>query len=190
MVAIWGAMKSVVQPGDKVVSVINGVYGAGFADIAALLGADVHRLEYEWNVAIPTEDVVNQIKEHKPSLVTMVHCETPSGILNPIDQIGESLGSNGLFLVDFVSSIGGSTIQADDNQIDIGIFAPHKVLSAPPSLAFTSLSEKAIERVRQVEYKGYDALAQFLDAPANKQMPYTANWHGINATTTAVDLLF
>jgi len=190
MVAIWGAMKSVVQPGDKVVSVINGVYGAGFADIAALLGADVQRLEYEWNAAIPTEDVVNQIKEHKPDLVTLVHCETPSGILNPINQIGESLGPNGLFLVDFVSSIGGSPIQADDNQIDIGIFAPHKVLSAPPSLAFTSLSEKAIERVRQVEYKGYDALAQFLDAPANKQMPYTANWHGINATTTAVDLLF
>ena len=91
--------------------------------------------------------------------------------------------------MDFVSSIGGVPIKADKNFIDIGIFAPHKAFSAPPSLAFTSLSEKAKERVRKVDYKGYDALAPFLDAPENKQMPYTANWHGINATNAAVDLL-
>lgn len=191
MAILWGAMKSVLRPGDGVVSVVNGLYGDGFAAIAEGLGAKVHRVEFPWTEAVDNGKVVEAIAAHRPQLVTMVHCETPTGCLNDLSGVGLATAAcGGLFLVDFVSSGGGVKLAVDEENIDLGLLGSQKVLSAPPHLAFSSVSSRAWDVISSVAYNGYDALLPFRGAGRGKMLPYTHNWHGIAAAQLACnDLL-
>ncbi|KAJ0394216.1 hypothetical protein P43SY_001031 [Pythium insidiosum] len=190
MVALWGAMRSTIQPGDAVVCGVNGVFGDGFAAMAKAMGAVVHVVEGTWTKPLDVQALISAIKQHDPKLVTMVHCETPSGLLNSLDGVGDAIAqhtTDGLFLVDFVSSACGAPLDVDALKIDLGLLAPQKVLSGPPSLGITTVSEKAWKRINAVGYAGYDALQPF-HRVAEKEprlMPYTHNWHAVRATLTA-----
>ncbi|KAF0686723.1 hypothetical protein As57867_021402, partial [Aphanomyces stellatus] len=190
MACLWGAMKSVLSPGDVVVSAANGIYGQGFADMAKGMGATVITVESAWTTGIDPDAVIAAIKQHNPRLVTMVHCETPTGILNPFGGIGHAVRHDttaGLFLVDFVSSSFATPLNVSAESIDIGLFAPQKALSGPAALAGTTVSDRAWKRILELKYQGYDALAPFhgLNRSAPAYMPYTHNWPAIRATLQA-----
>ncbi|ETV83395.1 hypothetical protein, variant 3 [Aphanomyces astaci] len=190
MACLWGALKSVLRPGDVVVSGANGIYGQGFADMAKGLGATVVTVESPWTTGIDPQAIIAAIHEHKPRLVTIVHCETPTGILNPLDGIGAALRdatTDGLFLVDFVSSSFAVPLNVTAELIDIGLLAPQKALSGPAALAGTTVSDRAWKRILDVKYQGYDALAPFhgLTRSAPLYTPYTHNWPAIRATLQA-----
>ncbi|DBA04294.1 TPA: hypothetical protein N0F65_002056 [Lagenidium giganteum] len=191
MLALWGALKSSIVPGDRVVCAANGIFGAGFAEMAKTLGAEVHVVEGDWAKALVLSDVIEAIKQHDPKLVTVVHCETPSGVLNALEGLGDAIAEHTtdcLFLVDFVSSAGGAPLDVDALKIDIGLLGPQKVLSGPPSLAFTSVSEKAWRRIDKIAYHGYDALAPFrgVTTAETRLLPYTHNWHAVRACIVAL----
>jgi aspartate aminotransferase-like enzyme len=116
-------------------------------------------------------------------MITAVHCETPSGTLNPIADLGLLKKEHGvpLLYVDAVSSIGGVPVLTDDWHIDLCLGGAQKCLSAPPDVAFLSVSEKAWEIVEQVNYAGYDALKPFRHVQKTRYFPYTPNWHGLAA---------
>ncbi|OQR97876.1 serine-pyruvate aminotransferase [Achlya hypogyna] len=190
MVCLWGALNSILSPGDTVLCVVNGIFGEGFAAMAKDMQANVVSVHSDWTTGIDPETVITAIKEHNPRLVTLVHCETPSGILNPLDGIGRAVRehtTDGLFLVDFVSSAFGVALNVDAELIDIGLFAPQKVLSGPAALACTTVTERAWERVRHKKYQGYDALLPFdgLKPTAPLLLPYTHNWPAVRATLAA-----
>mmetsp|Transcript_14063 Transcript_14063/g.31902 ORF Transcript_14063/g.31902 Transcript_14063/m.31902 type:complete len:367 (-) Transcript_14063:52-1152(-) len=186
MVALWGAMKSVIQTGDTVLSVVNGLYGDGFAEMAQGLGANMERVEFPWDQAVDNDRVIQAIQRVRPKLVTMVHCETPTGCLNTLSGIGAATKEcGGLFLVDFVSSAGGAPLNVDEECIDLGLLASQKVIGAPPALAFVTISDRAWQRIQQVKYNGYDALSPFQNMGSGKLLPYTHNWHAIAATRVA-----
>lgn len=190
MLGLWGAMKSTIERGDTVVCAANGVFGEGFADMAKGLGAQVFVVRGDWKQAMDVEKLVEEIKLRNPKLVTMVHCETPSGVLNSLDGVGEAVEkytTDGLFLVDFVSSAIGAPLSVDDLKIDLGLLAPQKALSGPASLAITSVSEKAWKRIAQNNYVGYDALLPFhqVEQKTPRLFPYTHNWHAVRATLAA-----
>ncbi|RLN98226.1 hypothetical protein BBJ28_00000024 [Nothophytophthora sp. Chile5] len=192
MLALWGALKSTLRPGDVVLSAANGIFGEGFAQMAKALGADVRVMQGDWRKALDVDALCAEIRRCNPKLVTAVHCETPSGILNGLEGVGETVAkhtTDGLFLVDFVSSAGGAPLDVDALQIDLGLLGPHKALSGPPALAFTTVSEKAWKRVNDVQYCGYDALQPFhrvaLKEP--RLLPYTHNWHAVRAALAACD---
>src|SRR5690606_32525555 len=99
-------------------------------------------------------------REFRPKLVTAVHCETPSGTLNPLKEIGEICREiDALYYVDFVASAGGAPVEVDQNQIDLGLLGSQKVLSLMPDLSMVSISPRAWEVIEAVNYVGYDALA-------------------------------
>ncbi|KAG6595948.1 Serine-pyruvate aminotransferase [Phytophthora cinnamomi] len=192
MLSLWGALKSTLRPGDVVVCAINGLFGAGFADMATALGADVHVVTCDWRKAIDVAALCAEIRRCDPKLVTAVHCETPSGVLNDLQGVGETVASHtsdGLFLVDFVSSAGGAPLDVDAWKIDLGLLGPHKALSGPPALAFTTVSDKAWKRINDVKYVGYDALQPFYRAALQEPrlLPYTHNWQAIRAALVACD---
>ncbi|KAG7388143.1 hypothetical protein PHYPSEUDO_013103 [Phytophthora pseudosyringae] len=192
MLALWGALKSTVKPGDVVVCAANGLFGQGFADMAQALGADVRVVQCDWRKTVDVEALSREIRRSNPKLVTAVHCETPSGLLNDLQGVGETVANettDGLFLVDFVSSAGGAPLNVDAWKIDVGLLGPHKALSGPPALAFTTVSEKAWERINQVKYVGYDALQPFYRAALQEPrlLPYTHNWQAIRAALVACD---
>ena len=192
MVALWGAMKSTIRPGDRVLAVATGVFGYGFGEMAQAIGAEVKTVGFEYNQAAhDTERIDDAVRQFKPKMVTLVHCETPSGIINPLKPVADivRLHDVPLFYVDAVASMGGMPVDVDEHRIDLCLGASQKALSSPPDTAIVSVSERAWEIVKEVNYLGYDALAPFQTAVADAYFPYTPNWHATAALYTACSLL-
>jgi aspartate aminotransferase-like enzyme len=180
MLALWSALKSVIQPGDRVLAVATGLFGYGIGEMAAQLGAEVETVGFGYD-GIADPDVVRAAAERvRPRLITAVHCETPSGTLNPLKPLGEiSRAVDALFYVDFVASAGGAPVAVDTCHIDLGLLGSQKVLSLMPDLAMVSVSERAWQRIAAVNYVGYDALLPWRNAINERYMPYTHNWQAL-----------
>ena len=191
MVALWGAMKSVLKPGDKVLAVSSGLFGDGFHDMAKAIGCESRLLKAPDGDTVNADDVLKVAKEYKPKLITMVHCETPSGLINPVEPIGKVAKEvNALFLVDFVSSAGGVEVRVDDWNIDLGLLGSQKCLSCLPDMAIVTVSDKAWKAIHEVNYPGYDAILPFEHAVENRYFPYTPNWQALSALSTSLDHIF
>jgi aspartate aminotransferase-like enzyme len=190
MMALWGAMKSVIRPGDKVLAVATGVFGYGFADMARQLGAEVETVGFGYDNVADVEQVRAAAHRFRPRLVTMVHCETPSGTLNPLAEVGTICREvDALYYVDFVASAGGTPVLVDEWQIDLGLLGSQKVLSLMPDLAMVSISPRAWEAIEVTGYVGYDALAPWKRAIDDRYMPYTHNWHALAGLKVSLDML-
>jgi aspartate aminotransferase-like enzyme len=89
MLALWGALKSCLVPGDRVLSIATGVFGYGIADMARSIGAEVRTIGLEYNQTLSDLAAVEEaLSTFKPKMITVVHCETPSGTLNPLAELG------------------------------------------------------------------------------------------------------
>ncbi|HHY88102.1 MAG TPA: alanine--glyoxylate aminotransferase family protein [Chloroflexi bacterium] len=192
MIALWGALKSCLRPGDRVLSIGTGVFGDGIGDMAAAIGAEVRKISLPYNETVRDFYAIEEaVVEFKPKMITAVHCETPSGTLNPVAEIGRIKEKHGvpLFYVDAVASIGGTPVLADEWSIDLCLGGTQKAISAVPDLSFLSVSEKAWEIIEEVQYQGYDALQPFRRAVEQMYFPYTPNWHGMAALHRATQLI-
>jgi alanine-glyoxylate transaminase / serine-glyoxylate transaminase / serine-pyruvate transaminase len=137
-----------VEPGDKVLILINGVFGKRMEDLAVRLGADVTTIEYEWGTPVTVERVKEALAGADYRVVAVVHAETSTGVRNPVDQIADVVrGSGSLFLVDTVTSLGGIPVTADAWGADIVYSGTQKCLSCPPGLAPMTVSPRAHERL-------------------------------------------
>ncbi len=192
MLALWAALKSPLRPGDRVLSVSTGIFGDGIGDMAASFGCEVRKLSLPFNASlVDLNPLADMIRAFKPKMITAVHCETPSGTINPLEGLGALKKDMGvpLLYVDAVSSIGGMPVNADACHVDLLLGGSQKCLSAPPSMCFMAVSENAWEHVRAVNYQGYDALLPFKEMERTGLHPYTPYWHGMAALNAAAKLL-
>jgi aspartate aminotransferase-like enzyme len=192
MLALWGALKSCLKPGDRVLSIASGVFGFGIADMAHAIGASVKTVDIPYNQTISNWDEIEAaMLDHHPKMITAVHCETPSGTLNPLAELGRLKRQYKvpLLYVDAVASLGGAPVHVDEWGIDLCLGGSQKALAAPPDMSFLSVSPAAWEIINQVKYVGYDALLPFQTAVEKFYFPYTPNWHGVAALYAATDLL-
>jgi aspartate aminotransferase-like enzyme len=192
MLALWSALKSCLVPGDRVLAVATGVFGYGIGEMAQSIGAEVKTVGFSYDETInDMARIEAAIAEFNPRMITAVHCETPSGTLNPLEELGRLKNAYRipLFYVDTVAGAGGVPVLADDWHIDLCLGGSQKCLSAPPDMSFLSVSPKAWEIVKAVDYVGYDALKPFHDAAENGFFPYTPSWQGVAALHTAAGLL-
>lgn len=192
MIALWSALKSSLFPGDRVLSLSSGYFGTGIGKMAQSIGADVTIHEIPFNETFSNwEDIERIIDKVKPKMITVVHCETPSGTLNPISEIGKIKDRHQvpLLYVDAVASVGASPVLTDEWNIDLVLGGSQKVLSAPPNMAFVSVSQRAWEIIDEVDYNGYDALKSFRNAQKDKLFPYTPYWHGMAVLNAAAERL-
>ena len=192
MLALWGALKSCLAPGDRVLAVGTGVFGYGIGDMAAAIGAEVRTvgLPYDQTLSDLTA-VAEAVAAFKPKMITAVHCETPSGTLNPLEGLGRLKKETGvpLFYVDAVSSIGGTPVLPDEWHIDLCLGGAQKCLAALPDTCFLSVSAAAWEAIEAVDYAGYDAIKPFRTAVERHYFPYTPGWQataGLNAGAEAI----
>ena len=192
MLALWGALKSTLLPGERVLALATGVFGYGIAEMAAQVGAEVSVYGLEHDQTLSDWDAVEAlIKSFRPKMITVVHCETPSGTLNPLIELGRLKKKYGvpLLYVDAVASAAGTPVLTDEWQIDLCLGASQKAISAPPLAAFLTVSAQAWESVEKVNYKGYDALKPFRSAVEEFYFPYTPDWHGVAALETSTNLI-
>ena len=159
ILGLEAAVVNVVEPGDTVLVLDNGFFGRGFADFVIGCGGQVVFLSKDYQQAITAEDLRDALIQHpQVKVVTMVHCDTPSGMLNPIQDLAPICREFGkLSIVDAVASMAGEKILMDEWQIDILIGGSQKALSAPPGLTIMGVSEMAWQamRKRKTPYGGY-----------------------------------
>ena len=178
MLVLWGALKSTVKPKDRVLTLSNGLFGHGLGEMAESLGAEVRYIEAEDGSFIDKSILGSELDSFKPNVVTAVHCETPSGLLNPIEEIAPMIKESGaLFCVDFVASAGGADVRVDEWGIDLGLLGSQKCLSLLPDLSVLTMSERAWRAAEEVNYAGYDAVLPWKNAEVRMEMPCTHNWH-------------
>ena len=190
MLALWAALKSAVRPGDRVLSIATGVFGHGIGEMARQVGAQVEVVDFGYDSVADPQQVREAVREFQPALVTAVHCETPSGTLNCIAEIGEICReANVLYYVDYVASAGGAPVRVDDWSIDLGLLGSQKVLSLMPDLAMVSISERAWVRIEEAGHYGYDALQPWRTAIVDQYMPYTHNWQAMAGLRVAIKRL-
>ncbi len=192
MLALWAALKSCIRPGERVLAVSTGLFGSGAGDMARSIGAEVQVVEFPWNETLHDWSKVEQaIASFRPKMITAVHCETPSGTLNPLADLGRLKAQYEvpLLYVDAVASAGGAPVQTDAWGIDLCLGGAQKALSAPPSMCWLSVSEMAWKAIDAVNYSGYDALKPFKTAQQDFYFPYTPNWAGVAALNAAAELL-
>ena len=137
---------NLLEPGDEAVICIHGVFGNRMADIAERCGAVVHKVEAPWGEPIDPHQVQEVLeKVENPKIVAVVHAETSTGVLQPLEQISRMTHETGaLFVVDAVTSYCGADLKVDEWGIDAIYTGTQKCLSAPPGLSPVSFSEKAV----------------------------------------------
>jgi aspartate aminotransferase-like enzyme len=134
--------------------------------------------------------VAEAARRFRPRLLTAVHCETPSGVLNPLAEVGAACREvDALFYVDFVASAGGVAVDVDACCIDLGLAGSQKVLGLMPDLSMISVSPRAWDAVAETGYVGYDALAPWRTALADRYFPYTHNWQALAGLQVSLRLL-
>jgi alanine-glyoxylate transaminase/serine-glyoxylate transaminase/serine-pyruvate transaminase len=141
---------NLVEPGDLVLIGVNGVFGARMVDVARRCGAEVDTVEAEWGTALDAQDFKAALAKKKYKVVAVVHAETSTGVLQPLDDIARVVREGGaLFLVDAVTSLGGAPVRVDELGIDACYSGTQKCLSCPPGLSPVTFSERAVEAVRR-----------------------------------------
>lgn len=181
MLALWGALKSCLLPGDRVLALSTGLFGYGIGTMAESIGCEVKTLGFGFDETLSDFELIERaIREFNPKMITMVQNETPSGTMNPVAEIGALKEKYGvpLLYVDAVSGIGGSVVKTDEWHIDLCLGASQKCIAAPASMAFLAVSDKAWEIIDEVGYVGYDALLPFRTAVKEAYFPYTPYWQG------------
>lgn len=140
---------NLLEPGDRILVGVNGVFGTRMCEVARRLGAEVSRVEAPWGRPLDPDDLRRGLKQGPFKLLALVHAETSTGVLQdlaPLRALADE--ANALLLVDTVTSLGGVPVDLDAYGIDATYSGTQKCLSCPPGLAPISLSERAMHAVR------------------------------------------
>lgn len=153
---------NLIEPGDAVIIGVNGVFGARMVDVAERCGARVTRVEAPWGRIIEPSAIAQALRTvSNPKLVAVVHAETSTGALTPVEEISKLAHDSGaLLLLDTVTSLGGCPVRIDDWRVDAVYSGTQKCLSCPPGLAPVSLSPRAVQRAAR---RGTKVQSWYLD---------------------------
>jgi alanine-glyoxylate transaminase/serine-glyoxylate transaminase/serine-pyruvate transaminase len=142
------AVANLVEPGDKVLVCINGVFGGRLADMAERAGGEVTKIERPWGEVFTPAEVKEALVRVKPRVVAIVLAETSTGAWQPIEEIAAAVREAGAMLIlDTVTALGGIPVEIDKWEIDAVYSGTQKCLSCPPGLAPVSFSDRAVEKI-------------------------------------------
>ncbi len=142
------ALVNVVEPGDRVLIGVNGVFGQRMSDVASRCGAEVIEVEAEWGRPVEPESLEKALSGKKDvKLIGIIHAETSTGARQPLEPVVDLARKYGaLLLVDAVTSLGGLRVSVDSRGLDIVYSGNQKCLGAPPGLAPVTFGERALEK--------------------------------------------
>jgi alanine-glyoxylate transaminase/serine-glyoxylate transaminase/serine-pyruvate transaminase len=144
------ALANLIEDGDEAVVAVNGAFGERICDAAGRLGAKIHRVEAEWGRIVEPERIEAALKAaNQPKLLAIVHAETSTGAYQPVKELGAMAHRYGaLMVMDAVTSLGCVPVEIDRWEIDACYSCTQKGIGAPPGLAPVTLSERAMQVVR------------------------------------------
>jgi aspartate aminotransferase-like enzyme len=188
ILALEAACATLTEPGDRILVLDNGLFGAGFSDFVRLYGGNptLYTADYRRELdPIALRSFLE--KDHDFKYATLVHCDTPSGILNDIAVLCPLLKEFGILtVVDSVAAMFGEPVDIK-NGIDVLCGGSQKVLSAPPGLAFVTISPDAwqVMKKRSTPVASFYAnLLTFATYYEDQWFPYTmpaSDLYGLSA---------
>lgn len=194
VLGLEAAAASLITPDDTVLNLASGVYGKGFGYWAARYTPKLIEIEVPYNEAIDPQAVADKLKAHpETSVVSVCHHDTPSGTINPIDEIGAIVADHGAYLiVDAVSSFGGMKTHPEDCKADIYVTGPNKCLGAPPALTVMGVSARGWDKMKANEAAPRASMLSILDWEnawsRDEPFPFTPSVAEMNGLEVALDL--
>ena len=192
MLGLEAACASLTENGDRVLVIDNGIFGKGFDDFVKMYGGEVVYFSDDYNKEIDVDKLEKFLeKDHDFKYATVVHCDTPTGVLNDLSKICPLLKKyNILTVVDSVAAMVGENIEVDNWQLDIVCGGSQKAISAPTGLTMVSVSEDAKNAMknRKTPIIGfYCNLTIWENYYRDKWFPYTMPISDIMGLDVALD---
>ena len=192
ILGLEAACASLTEPGDRVLVLDNGIFGKGFADFVTMYGGEAVLFTSDYQNPIDINDLKEFLdKDSDFKYATVVHCDTPSGVLNDIASICPLLSDYGILsVVDSVAGMFGEYVNVDDSKIDILCGGSQKALSAPAGLTMLWVSDKAMtamENRKTPIASFYANILTFRTYYEDKWFPYTMPISDINGLRAAID---
>lgn len=192
ILGLEAACASLTEKGDKVLVIDNGLYGRWFDGFVTMYGGEVTYFSGDYNKEIDVEALSKFLENNNDfKYATVVHCDTPTGVLNPVDKICPLLKCYGILtVVDSVSAMVGEEFKVDQWQIDIALGGSQKAFSAEPGLTMVSISDdarKAMENRETPIIGFYCNLNIWKNYYRDKWFPYTMPISDIISLRVAID---
>jgi alanine-glyoxylate transaminase / serine-glyoxylate transaminase / serine-pyruvate transaminase len=142
------ALVNLLEPGDRAVVGVAGVFGERLAEIARRCGAEVEEVRADWGSPIPAEAIQRAVAKAPVKLVAIVHAETSTGMRQPLEDLGRVAHErDALLVVDAVTSVAGIPMFVDEWGIDVCYSGTQKCLSVPPGLSPITFSPRAMAAI-------------------------------------------
>ena len=173
------AAASVIEPGTKVLNLVSGVFGKGFEGWIEKYGGETIELAVPYNAAIDPADVRRAFEiEPDIKVLSVVHSETPSGTINPVNEICNIAREHGaITIVDTVSGLLAEDFSPEAWGMDIAVAGPQKCLSGVPGMSLISVSPAAWQRMESLQNPLRGSFLSLLDWKTswieNGRFPYT-----------------
>ena len=143
------SIANLIEPGDRVLVSVNGFFGDRIRQMAERQGAEITVVETAWGQPIEPERMEAELKKHSYKLTAIVHAETSTGVLQPVDDIARLAKEYGsLMMLDTVSSLGGIEIKVDQWGVDACFSCSQKCIGCAAGLAPITFSDRALETVK------------------------------------------
>ena len=155
----WGVMEASVRnlSSKKVLNCCNGAFSDKWLDVSQRCGLEAESLSSEWGSPIDPNELDEKLSTGHFDLVTLVHNETSTGVMNPLKEISQVVAKYDdiSLVVDTVSSFSVVPINTDELGIDVVLTGSQKALALPPGLALFTVSEKALKKAESTPNRGY-----------------------------------
>jgi len=139
---------NLIEPGDKMVVCVNGVFGQRMTDVAQRAGATVTTIERPWGEVFDLQQIREVVQKVRPKVLGIVHAETSTGAWQPLGELGKLCHQyDTLLLLDTVTSLGGAPVDVDAWEMDAVYSGTQKCLSCPPGLSPVSFSARAVDAI-------------------------------------------
>jgi pyridoxamine--pyruvate transaminase len=194
VLGLEAAAASLIARDDVVLNLASGVYGKGFGFWAKRYCKELVEIEVPYNEAIDPASVVKMLRKRPDiTIVSVCHHDTPSGTLNPINEIGRIVANHGGYLiVDAVSSWGGMDVDPETCKADVFVTGPNKCLGCPPALSLLGVSRRAWKKMKANPDAPRASMLSILDWEHawrhDKPFPFTPSVAEINGLDAALDL--
>lgn len=192
ILGLEAACASLIEHGDRVLVIDNGIFGKGFRDFVKMYGGIPILFTTDYHKPVDIGDLKAFLdKDSDFKFATVVHCDTPSGVLNDVESISKILDEYNIMTVaDSVAGMFGEPLDVSNSKIDILCGGSQKALSAPPGLTMVWVSKRAFEVMenRKTPIAGYYTNILVLkDYYKNKWFPYTMPVSDINGLRVAIE---
>ena len=148
--AMEASFANLLEPGDKAIVCINGVFGMRMAENVRRMGGELITVEDEWGAQVDPEKLKAALQTHPDAkIVAFVHAETSTGVCSDVKTLCALAKEAGcLTIVDSVTGLAGVELQVDEWQADVAYSGTQKCLSAPPGISLITFSQAAADRVK------------------------------------------